>query len=225
MAGNRIEIHPAPTLSYAVTPEPSNPPIRRLSDRDIGTYLAYRCKMNELVHLHYLSLHLKEGGCGDKIITITKAQVMETVRTAAMAWFSTMADRSGLNVFDLWVRMYPRYRTRITVFGSAIDSELDKIREFRNKTAFHAEQDFAKYFGPRVLVMENLDEIVAALQKFLKLAVFLLKREHWTDPDLQARMLDAIFDAELKNNCEISRTFFIDAHIVDRKAIFGTRRF
>jgi len=149
---------------------------------------------------------------------------METVRTAALAWFSTVADKSGLNIFDLWLRMFPRYQRRITIFRRAIQSQLDKIRSFRNNTAFHANPTFAEFFAPRVVVMDDREEIAAALKKFLKLAVFLLRREHWADPDLQSRMLGRILDAELTKNCRINRAFFIDAHIIDRHVIFGVQR-
>lgn len=210
---------------YAVLPTPTNPAYRRLSDREVGTYLTYRCKLNELIHLNYLFLHMKNTGCGEQIVKVPVAQVMETVRTAALAWFSTLADRSGLNIFDLWLRMFPRYQRRITIFRTAIQSQLDKIREFRNNTAFHANPVFAEFFAPRVVVMDDREEIVAALQKFLKLAVFLLRREHWADPELHARMLDVILDAELQKNCRIRRAFFIEAHILEREAVFGTRHF
>ncbi|MFY9681750.1 MAG: hypothetical protein WBQ87_04015 [Candidatus Sulfotelmatobacter sp.] len=155
---------------------------------------------------------------------VTSSQVMETVRTAALAWFSTVADKSGLNIFDLWLRMFPRYQRRITTFRNAIQCQLDKIREFRNNTAFHANPTFAEFFAPRVVVVDDREDIANALKKFLKLAVFLLRREHWADPDLQSRMLETILDAELKKDCRISRAFFIDAHIIDRNAIFGTQR-
>lgn len=205
-------------------PTPTNPPIRRLNDQEVGAYLTYRCKMNELVHLNYLFLHLKDGRCGERVIMVPSEHVMETVRTAALAWFSTVADKSGLNIFDLWLRMFPRYQRRITIFRRAIQSQLDKIRSFRNNTAFHANPTFAEFFAPRVVVMDDREEIAAALKKFLKLAVFLLRREHWADPDLQSRMLGRILDAELTKNCRINRAFFIDAHIIDRHVIFGVQR-
>jgi len=204
---------------------PKNPPIKRLDDTEVGAYLTYRCKMNELVHLNYLFLHLKDGGCGERIVKVTTTQVMETVRRAALAWFSTVADKSGLNIFDLWLRMFPRYQRRITLFRSAVQFELDKVREFRNNTAFHANPRFAEFFAPRVVVMDDREEIVLAQQKFLKLAVFLLRREHWADPELQSRMLGVILDAELQKDCKISRSFFVDSHILDRDTVFGTQRF
>ncbi|MGC2489103.1 MAG: hypothetical protein WA412_10540, partial [Candidatus Sulfotelmatobacter sp.] len=89
---------------------------------------------------------------------VTSSQVMETVRTAALAWFSTVADKSGLNIFDLWLRMFPRYQRRITTFRNAIQCQLDKIREFRNNTAFHANPTFAEFFAPRVVVVDDRED-------------------------------------------------------------------
>jgi len=200
-------------------------PAHKLTDKQIGTYLVYRMKLNELMHLHFLLHHLLGGGCGDTVGGIDPEIVMNTVRTCAMSWFITMLDRNGVNIFDLWEKMFPQYTHRLRLYQGAIEKDLIRLRAFRNRSAFHAEPVFREFFQPRVEMQEHAEEDVRGLRRFLDLATFLLKREHTVDPDLQSRMLGVILDTELALKCRISREWLIDTNILDRSSVFGRWRF
>jgi hypothetical protein len=196
-----------------------------LTDKEISTYLVFRIKANELIHLHMLWLAIKDGQCGESIFDLNNQVVRETLRTAAIAWFSTIVDRSGLDIFPLWEKMFPQYQKRIALYRTAIQRELNLMRVFRNRTAFHAEPVFSKFFAPRKDMLDNVKEITNSIRHFLSLAKFLIKREHTADPDLQSRMLDVVFDTELKLDCKIRRGWLIENKVIDRENIFGTQRF
>jgi hypothetical protein len=182
-------------------------------------------KLNELMHLYFLFDHLHKGRCGDTIVGVDPDIVKDTVRTCAMSWFCTLLDRNGVNIFDLWQEMFPRYANRLAKYRAAIEPELDRLRAFRDRSAFHAEPVFRKFFKPRVEIQEHVEEDVRTLQRFLKLATFLLKREHTVDPNLQSRMLGVLLDTELALKCRIRRGWFIETNILDRSSVFGSWRF
>jgi hypothetical protein len=196
-----------------------------LTEKEVSTYLVYRIKTNELIHLHFLWLSIKDGSCGDSISGIDNKVIRETLRTVAMAWFSTILDKNGLNIVPIWEKMFPQYQKRIGIYRKAIQPQLDLLRTFRDRTAFHAEPVFSKYFAPRKNVLDHSKEIAKSIRHFLTLSKFLMKREHTADPDLQGRMLDVIFKTELELKCNIRRAWLIETNVIDRSSIFGTWRF
>jgi hypothetical protein len=80
-----------------------------------------------------LWLAIKDGHCGESIFEIGNETIRETLRTAAMAWFSTIVDKNGLNIFPLWEKMFPQYQRRIALYRAAIQPELDLLRAFRDR--------------------------------------------------------------------------------------------
>jgi hypothetical protein len=199
-------------------------PPHRLTDKEVSTYLVFRFKMNELIHLHYLWFAVHDGQCGDSVSDIPKEQVLGSLRTAAIAWFATVVDKSGLDIFKLWHKMFPQYEKRIRLFHEQLQPHLDVIRRFRNKTAFHAEPAFVDFFEPRVRFQQNAKDIIAGVQRFLTLSKFLVKRELTSDPELYSRMLGAVFNAELKLGCSINRRWLVQANILD-SSVFKPQRF
>jgi hypothetical protein len=153
-----------------------------------------------------------------------REQILGTLRTAAIAWFATVVDKSGLDIFKLWHKMFPQYQKRIAFFHSLVVPHLDVIRRFRNKTAFHAEPTFDAFFEPRVRFQENAKQIGEGVQHFLTISRFLVKHELSADPDLHSRFLDTVFDAELKLGCSVDRQWLVQANIVDR-SVFKTHHF
>ena len=190
-------------------------PAEGLTDKEVSTYLVFRIKTNELIHLHMVWLAIKDGKCGQSIFGIDNQIVLETLRTVAIAWFSTIVDRNGLNIFPLWEKMFPQYRRRIALYRTAIQPELDLMRAFRDRTAFHAEPVFTKFFAPRTQMGDRIDEIIQSIQHFLTLTAFLIRREHTADPDLQGRMMDVVFNTELELDCKIKRGWLIKTNVND----------
>jgi hypothetical protein len=200
-------------------------PAQRLTDKEVSAYLVYRIKTNELIHLHMLWLAVKDRQCGESIFGIHNATIRETLRTAAIAWFSTIVDKNGLNIFPLWERMFPQYRRRIAFYQAIIQPELDLMRAFRDRSAFHAEPVFSKFFAPRKNMYDHIKQIIESIQHFLTLSKFLIKREHSADPDLQGRMLSVVLDTELRLDCNIRRGWLVETNVIDRASIFGMWRF
>jgi len=196
-----------------------------LTDKEISEYLVYRIKLNELIHFHLLWVELNSGDFGSSVGGIDIRAMLDSVRTAAMAWIPTSVDRKSLEIFRLWKKMFSQYQKRIELYQTAVQPYLDLLWRFRNKTAFHADPTFAKFFEPRVRLSAQVKEVSEAMQRFLRLAGFLMARENRVDPDLHSRILGVVLSAELTLNCRISRQWLIDSHIVDRNAIYGKRYF
>lgn len=196
-----------------------------LTDKEIGDYLSYRFKLNELIHLHFLFHALHDGSCGESICGVSKEQLIESVRTVAVAWFATVVDKNGLDIFTVWLKMYPQYQKRIKFYRSLLEPHLQLIRRFRDRTAFHAQPKFAEFFEPRLRFLEKAKDIAKGVQQFLDLAKFLIKREHLCDPNFSSRILDVVFDAELQLKCKINRRWLIEANILDRSSIYGITTF
>jgi hypothetical protein len=195
-----------------------------LTDKEVSTYLVYRVKVNELIHLHLLWLAIKDGQCGESVSGIDNKIFRETLRTVTMAWFSTILDKNGLDIFPIWQKMFPHYQKRIALYRTAIQPQLDLLRAFRDRSAFHAEPVFSKFFAPRKDVLDNVKDIVEGVQHFLRLSRFLIRREH-TEPNLQSRMLGIVLDTELKLKCNIKRSWLVETNVIDRSGVFGTWRF
>lgn len=140
-------------------------PVHRLTDKQVGTYLVFRMKLNELIHLHHLFGPLHSGGDRDAVDGIPTQALTDTVRTCAMAWFCTFLDRNGTNIFGLWTEMFPQYASRLNVYRAAFERDLVRLRVFRDRSAFHAEPVFRKFLEPRVEMQKHAKEDVRALQR------------------------------------------------------------
>src|SRR5262249_22317034 len=156
----------------------------------------------------------------DSINGIPKHQVLSSVHTAAVAWLATVVDKSGLDIFKLWLKMYPQYQKRINFYRSLLEPHLGLIRNFRNRTAFHAQPNFVDFFEPRLRFLEKAKDVAKGVQQFLDLAIFLVKREHKCEPDFCSRILGMVLDAELQLNVKINRRQLIEANIIDHSSVY-----
>jgi hypothetical protein len=142
-----------------------------------------------------------------------------------VAWFATVVDKNGLDVFKLWLKMYPQYQKRIKFHRSLLEPHLDLIRRFRDRTAFHAQPKFVDFFEPRSRFQEKAKDVAKGVQQFLDLAKFLIKREHLCEPDFYSHILGVVLDTELQLKRNISRRWLIEANIIDRSSVYGIFRF
>jgi hypothetical protein len=124
-----------------------------LTDKEVSTYLVFRIKTNELIHLHMLWLAIKDGQCGESIFGIDNQIVRETLRTVAMAWFSTIVDKNGLNIFPVWEKMFPQYKKRITLYRAAIQPELICCGHSVTGQRFMQSQYFPSFLLPESICM------------------------------------------------------------------------
>jgi hypothetical protein len=76
----------------------------------------------------------------------------------------------ALDVFDVWVVLYPDREARIIEVWKKIEPHIQLIRDFRNDIAFHANKNLRRYVETRRLFNAKREEIIAAMQEFWGLA-------------------------------------------------------
>jgi hypothetical protein len=184
----------------------------RLRKDALRRYLLYKMKLIELIHFHLLWLALnRQKFAPENTLGHDGSDFSNSVRTAALAWFCTMVDQSngGLNVFKLWHTLFPKHRKRIDRVWNQVQSEWEVLRNFRDRCAFHADTP-QNYFRAKQRMLESEEKVrvVKALNTFMKLAVFLLKRDPEELPDFVPEVEEFLLDFELKFDAHFKRDSF-----------------
>lgn len=147
-----------------------------------------------------------------------------SVRTAFLGWLCTILDQSsdGLNVFDLWRLLFLKHREKIENMWAEIAPQWDTLREFRDKCAFHADTP-RNYFAARQHVLDD-PPAAKAVQDFLSLAIFFLRKENEELPDFVPEVEGFLLDFEIESGMLLKREFFKRSGILPRenyKRVFG----
>ena len=151
------------------------------SDQDRDLYLIYRQRIDEFLHLFLLWEAMLAGGSAPKnVMDHGPDHFANTLRTATIGWLASLVDenKSALNVFDLWLKIFPERRARILEVRSEIRPHLKLLIYFRNNTAFHANKSLARHLNVRQAIIRN-PALTAATQSFLNLCIDLLKNDHY----------------------------------------------
>jgi hypothetical protein len=198
---------------------------QRMRKDALRRYLIYRMKLTELLHLHLLWCALQEDKFVPKNILGHDGQDFAlSVRTVVLGWLCTILDQSsdGLNVFDLWRLLFPKHRKKIENAWSEIAPHWGALREFRDKCGFHADTP-RHYFAARQSVLDN-PQAAKAVQDFLRLAIFFLRKENEELPDFVPAVEEFLLDFELESGASLKREFFKRSGILPReshKEVFG----
>ena len=100
-----------------------------------------------------------------------------TLRNLSYGLFASLIDPENMavNVFDVWVVLYPEKEKRIVDVWKRVEPYIQLIRDFRNDVAFHANKNLGRYLRTRGSFHEKRAEIIAAMQEFWGLAAELIK--------------------------------------------------
>jgi hypothetical protein len=100
-----------------------------------------------------------------------------TLQIAAIGWLASLVDKhsSALNVFDLWLRLFPRLRPEIEAVQAAIQPQLDVLHEFRSEVAFHANKSLDRQ--RRAYENATTPEMAAATRRFFDLCIEVIREE------------------------------------------------
>jgi len=181
-------------------------------------------KLIELLHFNILWVTLnRERFVPENVMSHDGRDFSHSVRTAAVSWFSTIVDQSqdGLNVFDLWRQLFPKHRAEIDRVWDEIQPHWKAVKQFRDRCGFHADTP-KRYFLAKQGIRPP--EIARAIQKFLDLATFFLKREDEELPDFVPEVEAFLLDFELETDHRFKRDSFKRMLILPRgdfKKVFG----
>lgn len=118
----------------------------------------------------------------------------------------------ALDVFDVWVVLYPKREAEIIEVWKKIVTYIQLIRDFRNDVAFHANKNLRRYVETRRSFNEKRKEIIAAMQDFWGLAAQLITEQKEALPDfskeIEPILKGAVPDAT-SEDLERLKAFFI----------------
>jgi hypothetical protein len=99
--------------------------------------------------------------------------------------FASLMDPQDMavNVFDVWVVLYPEKQQRILEVWKMIEPHIQLIRDFRNDVAFHANKNFRRYLNTRWLFEVKKAEMMPAVGEFWILAGQLMREQSKALPD------------------------------------------
>jgi len=197
----------------------------QLRKNALRRYLVYRMKLMELIHFYLLWSSLNENAFyPENSLGQDGPDFADSLRTACLSWYCTIVDQSsdGLNIFELWRLLFPRHLRKIDRVWSEVEPEWEVLREFRDKCGFHADTA-NKYFAARQRVRET-PKCAKALQRFLTLAIFFLRKEDQELPDFVSEVEECLLNVELGCNVSVNRDRFKRLLILPRgnyKRLFG----
>ena len=139
-------------------------------------YIVYRIKLMEFFDLSALRQELDSGRLSSPMSLRDGKHIAESLRTIQISHLSIFIDKSGMNVFNLWLSLFPDATDEIEKVRSTIEAPWEVIRKFRNKVGFHVDNPEA-FFRTRREVVEKAPVIQPAIVAFTDLAKALVKRE------------------------------------------------
>jgi hypothetical protein len=108
-----------------------------------------------------------------------------TLFNLTIGLFASLMDPQdvAVNVFDVWVVLYPEKQQRILEVWKKIEPHIQLIRAFRNDVAFHANKNFRRYLNTRGLFEVKKAEMMPAVGEFWVLAGQLMREQSKALPD------------------------------------------
>jgi hypothetical protein len=116
-----------------------------------------------------------------------------TLFNLTIGLFASLIDPQDMavNVFDVWVTLYPKEQQRILEVWKKIEPHIQLIRDFRNDVAFHANKNLRRYLITRGSFEVKKAEMMPAVGEFWSLAGQLMGEQSKTLPDF-ANEIDPI---------------------------------
>jgi hypothetical protein len=198
----------------------------QLRKADLKRYVIYRMKSMELLHFYLLLFDLNDSGhCPENILGHDGRMFASSMRTVAISWLATFVDQSrdGMNVFDLWRRLFPKHKEEIDRVWLQLEPQLEIIKNFRDRVGFHADTPL-RYFAARDKIRGDNPDLQAAMDSFMRLEIALYNYEDEELPDFVSVAEELLLDVELQLNINIDREWFKQALILrrrDHQAVFN----
>jgi hypothetical protein len=95
---------------------PPNPNTPQLTSSDLQQYRVYRVRLDQFLHFFLLYLQVKQGGeIPQNVMGHGPSEFTSTLQVATLGWLASLVDQhpSALNVFRLWLKLFPSRRSEI----------------------------------------------------------------------------------------------------------------
>jgi hypothetical protein len=146
----------------------------------IEEYLVYQIRLFEYLHCFQATLDIKDGKYKpESVLGHDFVEFAITFRNLSFGLFASLMDpqNMALDVFDVWVVLYPEKEAKIVEIWKKIEPHIQLIRDFRNDVVFHANKNLRRYLTTRGSFYEKRAEIMSAMQEFWGLAAELIKEQ------------------------------------------------
>ena len=161
---------------------------RKLSRREaLQEYLVYQIRIYEYLHTFQVGLEIFEKKYRpENPLGHGGNEFFGTFRTQSFGMFASLMDptQHALNVFDVWVNLYPDETERIRALWEKIRPNIHILRAFRNDVAAHVNKNLGRYFSSRERMFE-CKELIAAMQEFWQLSADLIKKQAKAMPNFR----------------------------------------
>lgn len=157
-------------------------------DEALEEYLVYQIRLYEYVHTFKIVLDINDEKYKPELLLgHGPSEFMQTLRNLSYGLFASLMDAQNmaLDIFDVWVVLYPDKEAQIVETWKKIEPHIQLIRDFRNDVAFHANKNLRRYFETRRLFNDKRKEIVSAMQEFWGLAAELIKEQEKALPNFR----------------------------------------
>jgi hypothetical protein len=149
-------------------------------DQALEEYLVYQIGLFEYLQLFQIASEIVDGKYQpENTLGHGPEQFVRTLFNLSIGLFASLMDKDNraINVFDVWVVLYPEKKQRIVEVWKKIEPHMYLIRRFRNDVAFHATKDLVRYLETRELFQAKKAEVLPAMQEFFDLAAELMKEQ------------------------------------------------
>lgn len=161
--------------------------------RALQWYLVFRIKLIEFLDIAALwELHRRGKLCPETPAHRRPKDFQDSLRTPLLSWFALFVDKNGMNVIELWKKLFPARSAEIDTAWNGMKPAWEILRTFRNKAGFHAD-DPVPFFNARREILSHQALIDEALGEFQKLQTAILKDESTELPDFP-RAVDEFLD-------------------------------
>jgi hypothetical protein len=144
----------------------------------IEEYLVYHIRTYEFLQIFQMAVEIMEGRYKpENSLGHSSPEFLGSLRSQCIGLFASLMDPQAhaLNIFDVWVVLYPEKQQQIVDTWEKIEPHIQLIRDYRNDVAFHANKDLCRYFDTRSRFRGKKKGVIAAMQDFWGLAAELIK--------------------------------------------------
>jgi hypothetical protein len=152
----------------------------------IEEYLMYQIRLFEYLQCFQVVSDIERGKYKPQTPLGHGAnEFRSTLFNLSIGLFASLIDPQDMavNVFDVWLALYPKKEQRILDVWKKIKRHIRLISDFRNDVAFHTNKNLRRYLRTRGSFNTKKKEVLSAMQEFWTLAAELRKEQDEALPD------------------------------------------
>lgn len=142
---------------------------RKLAYEDVvGESIVYAIRIRQFRDLVAAWTPYKDADQEDE----QRRDIAGTLKMATFVWFTSLMDTQGsaVNVFDVWVTLFPALENEIISVWQRIEPGVRDIKRIRDKTGAHGTKSLTEYIRVRRTPLDTTKAMTVTIEEFLGLA-------------------------------------------------------